>query len=66
MGEIVKDYGADPIGNGLFRMIPSGDIVSFKERMKRLPPVDMNNKPDFLIGSLTAQQVKIKQSRNLK
>ncbi len=62
----MKDYGADPIGNGLFRMIPSGDIVSFKERMKRLPPVDMNNRPDLLIGSLTAQQVKIMQGGNLK
>lgn len=30
------DYGADPIGNGLFKMIPSGDIVSFDERCKRL------------------------------
>ena len=30
------DYGADPIGDGTFRMVPSGDIVSFEERMKRL------------------------------
>jgi hypothetical protein len=31
-----KDYGADPLGNGLFKMIPSGDIVNFEERNKRL------------------------------
>lgn len=31
-----KDYGADPIGDGTFRMVPSGDIVSFEERTKRL------------------------------
>lgn len=30
------DYGADPIGDGTFRMTPSGDIVSFEERNKRL------------------------------
>lgn len=30
------DYGADPIGNGMFRMIPSGDIVSSSEKTKRL------------------------------
>lgn len=33
----MKDTGADPINNGkLFRMYPSGDIVNFEERQKRL------------------------------
>lgn len=32
-----NDYGADPIGDGTFRMVPSGDIVDFTERMRRLP-----------------------------
>lgn len=31
-----KDYGSDPIGNGQFRMVPSGDIVDTTERNKRL------------------------------
>ena len=30
------DYGADPIGDGTFRMVPSGDIVDFTERNRRL------------------------------
>lgn len=30
------DYGADPLGDGTFRMIPSGDIVDFEERNRRL------------------------------
>lgn len=30
------DYGADPMGDGKFRMVPSGDIVDFDERNKRL------------------------------
>lgn len=32
------DYGADPIGDGMFRMVPSGDIVDAIERNKRLTP----------------------------
>ena len=31
-----KDYGADPIGDGTFRMVPSGDVVSWEERNRRL------------------------------
>lgn len=34
-----KDHGADPLGNGKFRMIPSGDIVELEERNKRLKKV---------------------------
>jgi len=30
------DYGADPIGDGTFRMVPSGDVVDFEERNRRL------------------------------
>lgn len=30
------DWGADPLGDGMFRMIPSGDVVDFEERNRRL------------------------------
>lgn len=30
------DYGADPLGDGTFRMVPSGDVVDLDERNKRL------------------------------
>jgi hypothetical protein len=30
------DYGANPLGDGTFHMVPSGDIVDFEERNKRL------------------------------
>lgn len=33
----VGDYGADPLGDGTFRMVPSGDIVGYAERCLRLP-----------------------------
>ena len=33
---VTGDYGADPMGDGTFRMVPSGDIVSYEERCKRL------------------------------
>lgn len=32
-----EDWGADPIGDGTFRMVPSGDIVSFEEMRRRRP-----------------------------
>jgi len=34
--EKTGDYGADPIGDGTFRMVPSGDIVDYAERCRRL------------------------------
>lgn len=30
------DYGSDPLGDGTFRMVPSGDVVSKEERDRRL------------------------------
>lgn len=30
------DYGADPIGDGTFRMVPSDDVVDWAERCRRL------------------------------
>lgn len=32
------DYGADPVGDGTFKMVPSGDIVDYDERCRRLSP----------------------------
>tara|TARA_R110000796_G_scaffold252537_1_gene387447 strand:- start:27 stop:227 length:201 start_codon:yes stop_codon:yes gene_type:complete len=31
-----KDYGSDPLGNGKWRMAPSGDIVDKDERERRI------------------------------
>jgi hypothetical protein len=43
-----KDYGADPLGDGRFRMVPSGDIVDRAERdRRRLPPKPYVNRPIF-------------------
>ena len=30
------DHGCDPIGDEMFRMVPSGDIVNLEEMRKRL------------------------------
>lgn len=35
------DHGCDPLGDGLFRMVPSGDIVDLQERNRRLGEHDM-------------------------
>lgn len=32
----MNDHGADPVGDGTFRMVPSGEVVSLEERNKRL------------------------------
>lgn len=31
-----KDYGCDPLPDGTFRMVPSGDVVSSTEKEQRL------------------------------
>jgi hypothetical protein len=30
------DYGCDPLGDGTYRMVPSGDVVDAAERDRRL------------------------------
>lgn len=30
------DYGCDPVGDGTYKMVPSGDIVDYDERCRRL------------------------------
>jgi len=62
----MNDYGADPIGDGTFKMVPSGDIVDFEERNKRIAPVNMEKKIDTLIGALTVMQVNIMQGGKIK
>jgi len=61
----MKDYGSDPLGVDKFRMVPSGDIVDFEERNKRLPLLDMEKRPKLLIGAKTAQQVELMQGGKL-
>lgn len=34
--DLAGDYGSDPIGDGTFKMVPSGDIVDYNEMRKRL------------------------------
>ncbi len=55
----MKDYGCDPLGNGKFKMVPSGDIVDFEERNRRLARKEEPQKPDCL--GMTWEQLAIKQ-----
>ena len=53
-----EDYGCDPLGDGTFRMVPSGDIVDYAERCRRLPA------PEPLTADclgLTWEQIAMKQ-----
>lgn len=38
------DYGADPMGDGSFKMVPSGDIVNLAERNRRLGSDDASQR----------------------
>lgn len=39
----MKDYGFDPMGNGMVKMFPSGEIVTYEEARKRLPLSSIQN-----------------------
>lgn len=45
---LMNDYGKDPLGNGLFRMVPSGDILTLEEAKKRLSCRQLHSKNDCL------------------
>ena len=45
------DYGADPLGDGTFRMVPSGDVVSHEERNNRLKRVEFSENPDYSLDT---------------
>lgn len=36
------DHGCDPLGDGTYRMVPSGDVVSHEEKCRRLPLLAAN------------------------
>ena len=64
MTEII-DTGADPLGDGLFKMYPSGDIVDCEERQRRLKR--FHNKPDKtgkLIFGYTSREINRMQGRD--
>ncbi len=58
-----KDYGADPLGNGKFKMVPSGDIVSREEKEARLSPNKREVKNDCL--GLSWDEIERKQGGKL-
>jgi len=60
----VIDTGADPIKGGKFKMYPSGDIVDFEERNRRLKPVKMGGDRSNLIFGRTSRQINAMQGRN--
>ncbi len=61
----MKDIGCDPLMNGMYRMVPSGDIVDYDERMRRLPIVEIDarieNELPGMIGGANEMQVNCMQ-----
>lgn len=56
----MNDHGADPIGDGTFRMVPSGDIVTLEERNRRLSGLQPRNKTNDCFG-LSWEDIAIRQ-----
>ena len=54
----MKDYGCDPLPDGKFRMVPSGDIVDLEERNRRLSKVE--HTPNDCLG-MSWEQIAMKQ-----
>jgi hypothetical protein len=54
------DHGCDPLGDGRFRMVPSGDIVDLEERNRRLAKRKIPQVENDCLG-LSWQQIAIKQ-----
>ena len=61
-----NDYGCDPVGDGTYRMVPSGDIVDKIERDKRLGAEKTSHRKESLIGAYNSYQVQIMQGGKLK
>jgi hypothetical protein len=59
-----KDYGADPMGNGKFKMIPSGEIVTREEREKRLEQYKRRHVKNDCLG-MSWEQIEAKQGGKL-
>lgn len=59
----MKDYGCDPLGDGTFRMVPSGDIVDFEEMRRRLPEINRQSSNDCL-GKSWEQIAQMQGGRN--
>ena len=63
---MIEDYGCDPIGDGKFKMVPSGDIVDFQERNKRLERFNRRPAPKNEIFGMSWDELEKKQGGKLK
>lgn len=59
-----KDYGSDPIGEGKFKMVPSGDIVTREERDKRMAMLKRHHVQNDCLG-MSWQQIENMQGGKL-
>lgn len=58
------DYGCDPVGDGTFRMVPSGEVVDKTEKDKRLKAFKKDVRNDCL--GLSWEQIEKAQGGKLK
>jgi hypothetical protein len=56
-----QDHGADPVGDGTFRMVPSGDIVDYAERCRRLARFDKPKSTPGGVFGLSWEEIAMRQ-----
>jgi len=61
-----QDTGADPVGDGTFKMHPSGDIVTRDERDKRLQESSARRSPKNDCLGLSWDQIERMQGGKLR
>lgn len=64
MNDIKQDYGYDPLGDGKYKMVPSGDIVGKDERDNRLKRIQREQRNDCL--GLSWRQIEHMQGGKLR
>lgn len=61
----IDDYGCDPLGDGTFRMVPSGRIVSAEEKEALLKPTRPAPRNNDCLG-MSWEEIERKQGGKLK
>jgi hypothetical protein len=62
---MIQDYGCDPLGNGQFKMVPSGDVVDTTEKERRMNLIRKPAPKNDCLG-LSWDQIEQKQGGKLK
>ena len=62
---MIKDYGCDPLPNNMYKLVPSGKIVSYEEMLKILPVKNnfYRDRSNVIISDMTFGDIVKKQQK---